>query len=206
MVTQCEDDEEEDEDDDEDMSESNTVFGITTVINVTNKPDVGCIQQMQSYFLGKAEQHATEATRKLLRDIMTSNNKPLGFLINERFVNIPPQISVPLLESLLKEVRRANEKKMPYNFVYYLMMVKFYRKGGKKNKAIEDLYSNAEEEAICSKAVASFEYSVASETDSGVSGDWLEGDSLLTPYRKIVLFDAKDLPNMINSIKELIEP
>lgn len=82
---------------------------------------------------------------------------------------------------------------MPYNFVYFLMIIKLYRKEAKKAKPQEDTYTNTEEELITEKAVNAFEYSVANECDMGMSLDWLEGDATLTPYRKVVLFDAKNL-------------
>lgn len=186
------------------MTDSNMIFGITTAINICHKADVGCVQQIRSYLLEKAEKHATDATLTLLRDTLTHPSKHVGFLINERFVNIPPQISVPLLESLWKEIRRATEKKMPFKFIYLLVLVKFHRKAAKKNKPSEDFYSNAEEETICDNAVASFEYSVKNEIDSGVTGDCLDSGSNLTPYRKVVLLDADKLPTIIGAIKQLI--
>lgn len=184
--------------------EGTMVFGITSAVNLTNKQDVPCIQQLVSYIIQNVEKHGKDSIVTLFRDLLTNVAKPIGFLLNERFINIPPQIAVPLLENLHKEIVRAAEKKMPYNFVYYLMIIKFYRKEAKKNKPQEDIYSNPEEEVIAKESVASFEFSVQHEADTGVAGDWLEGDSKLIPYRKVVVFDAKNLPNLITSIKEFI--
>lgn len=203
-MTQCGEDEQDEDDDDDDMDDKNTVFGITTAINITKKSEVNCILELRNHIIQRAEKHATETELKLVRDVLTDDSKPVGFLLNERFVNIPPQISVPLLESLLKEVRRATAKGMAYKFTYYLMIVKFYRKVAKKNKAAEEFFTNAEEETVCKEAVASFEYSVQGETESAAGGDW-DTDSVLIPYRKIVLFEANKLPNVITSIKHLLE-
>lgn len=204
VIFQSEIDDEEDDPEDEDMYDSNMIFGITTAINLTAKKDMQCIEQLRTYILSKAEKHATDATLIHLRDVLGNDARPVGFLINERFINIPPQISVPLLESLQKEIKIANEKKMPFGFTYFVMIVKFHRREAKKNKPVEDIYTNAEEEVICKQALQSFEFSVASECDSGMSGDWLEGDETLTPYRKVVLFDANKLPLLIDSIQTFI--
>lgn len=200
------DEEEDDEDEDDNMEDSNCVFGITTAINLTKKQDKSCIQDICKYVLSNAEKHATESTNKLIRDIFANTSKHVGFLLNERFINIPSQIAVPLLENLTKEVKRAADKKMPFNFAYYVMILKFYRQVAKpkKNKPQEDIYSNQEEEVFDQESVASFEFSVQNETDTGMSGDWLEGDSTLIPYRKVIVFDAVKLPSIINSIKEFI--
>lgn len=197
VVTQCmdADDMDDDDDEDEDMSDTNMVFGITTAINISNKTDIACIKQIRTYILEKATENATDETANIFRGVLGNTSKSLGFLLNERFVNIPPQISLPMLESLVKEVRRANQKKMNYNFAHYVMFIKFYRTAAKKNRPAEDVYTNAEEESMCKAAAASFEYSVEHE----------ESDSSLIPFRKIILFESEKLPDFINTIKELLE-
>ncbi|KAM7364407.1 protein BCCIP homolog [Cochliomyia hominivorax] len=203
VICQCEPDGPE-SDADDDMCEDGTIFGITTVLNITSKKDVPCIEQFRSFVVQKAEKHATDAVLKHFRDVLGNEARPIGYLINERFINIPAQISVPLMENLYKEITTAKQKCMPFNFVYYLMIVKFYRKEAKKGKPKEDTYTNAEEELLAEKAVSSFEYSVADESDTGMSGDWLEGDATLIPYRKVLLFDAKNLPQLIFDIQKYI--
>jgi protein BCP1 len=205
VIKQCEvDDESDDEDDDTPMSESDPVFGITTAINLSNKQDVECIKQLRELLLEKVQEFGTDATIKLVRDILGNDSKPVALLINERFINIPAQIAIPMLENLQKEIKRADDKKMPYNFGYYLMVVKFYRKEAKKKKPAETLYTNHEEEIICEKAVASFEFSVAKEADSGMTGNWQEEDTCLVPYRRVVIFEGKELPNMVASVKAFV--
>ncbi|XP_067632528.1 protein BCCIP homolog [Eurosta solidaginis] len=203
VICQCEQDGAE-SDMEDDIVEEGTIFGITTVINLSSKKDVPCIQQLHSYIVQRAEKHAPDSVLKHFREVLGNDGRPVGFLINERFINIPAQISVPLLENLHKEVLAAKQKGMKFNFIYYLMIVKLFRKEARKGKPAEDIYTNAEEEVICSKAVNSFEYSIADECDVGMSGDWLEGDATLTPYRKVILFDAKQLPQLIDGIRNFI--
>uniref|UniRef100_A0A1I8QD30 Protein BCCIP homolog n=1 Tax=Stomoxys calcitrans TaxID=35570 RepID=A0A1I8QD30_STOCA len=203
VICQCEADGME-SDADDDMCEDGTIFGITTALNITAKKDVPCVEQFRSFIVQKAEKYAPDAVLKHFRDVLGNEARPIGYLINERFINIPAQISVPLLENLYKEINAAKQKGMPFNFVYFLMVIKFYRKEAKKGKPREDTYTNAEEELIAEKAVNSFEYSVADECDMGMSGDWLEGDATLTPFRKVVLFDAKNLPELIFDIQKYV--
>lgn len=202
VICQCEP--EGAENDMDDMVEEGTIFGITTVINMTAKKDITCMEQLRGYIIQRAEKHAPDSVLTHLRDVLGNEARPVGFLINERFINIPAQISVPLLENLHTEVLAAKQKGMQFNFSYFIMIVKFYRKVAHKGKPAEDTYTNAEEEVICSKAINSFEYSVVDECDVGMSGDWLEGDATLTPYRKIILLDAKELPHLIDDIRNYI--
>lgn len=215
VVTQCDDgDEDDDDDEDENMDdEANTIFGITTAINLTQKASIGCIQELRNHLLDRTKKHADAATQKRIREILTSAEHSVGFLLNERYVNIPAQISVPLLESLTKEIKRANSKGMAYDFAYYVMLVKFYRsqagKSGKKGKqtATDEYYTNAEEEVFCEEALCTFEYSVKGEAESsGEDGVAIAtDDSGLVPYRQLVVFEANKLPGLIETIKKLIE-
>jgi protein BCP1 len=201
VIKQCWDEEMADDDDEDDP---NVVFGITTVVNLTSRKESECVQNVKTMILERAEKFSTDATLKLLRDILTNDERTTGFLINERYINIPSQISVPMLENLCKEVKRANEKKMPYNFAYYVMILKFHRKEAKKGKPAEDFFSNPEEELFLKESLASFEYSVRAECDTGFSGKWREDDEELMPFRKVVIIDGKRLPEIVEEINGFI--
>lgn len=179
------------------------MFGIISAVNITNQLELGCIQEIRAYILQRARKHAKPAMCKRFEETIASTTAHVGFLLNERYVNIPPQISVPMLQSLADEVSDACDDGMPFDFKFYIMIVKFYRQAARKGRPAEDLYSNAEEEQICKQALAEFEYSVAGEQESAGSSDW-NADSGLTPFRKIVLFEAAKLPALIDSIKQLM--
>ncbi|EDW97290.1 protein BCCIP homolog [Drosophila yakuba] len=204
VICQCDDEEAESETDDDNMVEDGTVFGITSVLNLTAKKDQPSIAQLRTYILDRAKTHASQEVQQQLREILDSEQRHVGFLINERFINIPAQISVPLLQSLQQEIEAAKAKKMKFDFGTLLLLVKFYRKEAKKGKPAEDNYTNAEDELLSDRAKFSFEYSVASETDSGMSGDWLEGDAVMTPYRKLLVLEPKKLPQLIDDIQRFI--
>lgn len=198
VVTQCEDDEDEDEDDD--MTDSNMVFGITTAINL-NKPDVGCINQLRTLVMQKAKESAPTDVYERLKNIFDTPSNVIGFLLNERYVNIPPQIVVPLLESLVVEVDRASRKKMPFQFTHYLMMLKFYKMTAKQGKGTTTptsiVYTNAEEEVMAENACVDFEYAIQSDDDAECSD--------LVPFRKIIAFEKAKLPQIIESIKASLD-
>lgn len=198
-------DDEEDDSDDDDFNLEGTIFGITTVVNVSKSYASGCIEDLRKYLLGKCEQFASAADKSVFQSALNDDDSKTGFLINERFVNIPAQISVPLLESLHKEIERASEKKDKFKFTHHVLLIKFYRKDPKsKGKPIADIFSNDEEEVLCEHATAQFEYSVQAEADTALSGNWMESDTTLIPHRKVILFEANKLPMLINSIKSLI--
>lgn len=206
--------EEEEEDSDDDDDDDNMIFGLTSVVNLANPQKKESVKQLETYFIDKCED---KEVGEQLTNLLADTENPTGFIINERFINIPPQIAVPMLENLEKEIRKAADKKMPYNFARYLMMIKFYRSGKKakkpqskrdeknRNKPTVVHYSNPEEEIFDKNLLLSYEFSVATDADTGLTGNWLEEDKALTPFRRVIVFEAKNLPKMIETIKEFID-
>lgn len=198
--------------DDSDDDGEDPVLGITSVINMTKHLFEPVIGALESHILEKCESSLVtdEIDIKLMNDMFRdpsqNNQKNVGFLFNERFVNIPPAVSVPLLESLQKEVKRAVEKKnADFKFHYYVMILKFHRRAAKDGKPVEDFYSNPEEEFFAKNCQLKYEYSVASECDSGLGGTWKEKDEQLEPFRQVVVLDVRRVDNIINKgIKQFL--
>lgn len=210
MVIQSLDDDDDDDDDSDDDENTSTIFGITTAINISKSQNRGCIEDIRKHIHAKCDQFAGADDKQTFANALNDDTKQVGLLINERFINIPAQIAVPLLENLQKEIQAAATKKQKYRFDWYVMMVKFNRKNGGSSKTksadekIEDIYTNEEEDIIDEYTDASFEYSAERETDSTLSGNWTESDSTLVPYRKVVIFESTKLPFVIDAIKSLV--
>ncbi|KAI5693747.1 hypothetical protein M8J75_005058 [Diaphorina citri] len=202
----------EDMDDEDDESDVNDVFGITTVINITNKKHIECVQQLRSLLSELAEEHADDRIKAFVNKILTDDTQNVGLIINERFVNIPPQISVPLLQGLSKEIQQAKDKKMPYDFQHYILISKLYKSDGskkKKNKVTgqtdpDILFSNAEEEVFDEEADLKFEFSVKDESDSALVGGWMEDDATMTPFRRVLVIPANKMDTIISKINSFV--
>ncbi|EDW58499.2 protein BCCIP homolog [Drosophila virilis] len=204
VICQCLDDGPESETDDN-MVEDDTIFGITSVLNLTAKKEQPVIEQLRKYLLERAEKHATKQVHKQLRELLHNEQSHVGFLINERFINIPAQISVPLLQNLQQEIETAKAKKMKFNFDTLLLLVKFHRNAAKKSTSDEDQYTNAEEELLVERSKFSFEFTVDAECDAGLADESPRAKKgVLKPYRKLLALDAKQLPQLINDIQAYI--
>ena len=60
---------------------------------------------------------------------------------------MPPQISVPLYQTLSNEVRKARAKNLPFNFTHYLLISKVLLPSVELPQA-GVMYANAEEEVF----------------------------------------------------------
>lgn len=61
---------------------------------------VECVEQLHSLMLELSKQHSDDKTSNFISELLKDKKKPVALLINERYVNIPPAISVPLLQAI----------------------------------------------------------------------------------------------------------
>ena len=52
---------------------------------------------------------------------------------------------------------------------------------------------------------ASFEFSVASETDTAVDGRWTDRDTLMTPCRRVLLLPASALGPALQDVRRAVQ-
>nr|CAG4643457.1 EOG090X0C3Y [Ilyocryptus agilis] len=195
---------ESDEASDEEDNTVDDVFGITSVLNLSQHKDVECVKDVIKYLVDKSQ--------KKLEGLLQDSSNNVGLLINERFINIPPQVSLPLLENLSKEIEEAKRSKKPFNFTHFILISKLHestRKDAearkKKAKGGENIFwVNAEEEPISDLGETVTEFSVRSESDCAVSGTWGEDDDQLDPKRRIIVLPASQLSQVLIKVKEFL--
>lgn len=69
----------------------------------------------------------------------------------------------------------------------------------------EEIFSNDEEELFSKEADISFDFSVANESDTGLGGRWLSEDKQVVPYRRILIFKADKLKNLVAQVTALVQ-
>ncbi|KAI1305953.1 Protein BCCIP -like protein [Halotydeus destructor] len=190
--------EQEEDDDDEDE-----VYGVTTVVDLSlDKPFVA---QLKAYF----KKRALASQSAKLKDVFSSSDKyKIGWIISERYINLPPQLCVPAYDSLVKELNKTKEKQFDY-FVLICKVLKAKeaekKKKPKGQKGDQVIYINGEEELLDEKADETLEFSVADQCDGDKrDGEWDEDDQSYTPFRKIMLFDRASLFTVLSSLKDNI--
>jgi protein BCP1 len=78
----------------------------------------------------------------------------IGYLINERYINIPTEISVPMYESLMKDLEETNNNDVAKSsnnmsdndFEYYMLLSRSFEPDSGASK--ERDYTNSEEEVF----------------------------------------------------------
>ncbi|XP_013420438.1 BRCA2 and CDKN1A-interacting protein [Lingula anatina] len=198
------------EEDDSDSDDGDDVFGVISAINLTEKKDAESVRQLHSYLLGKC-QACEQKQQQYFKALLEDPNKQVGYLVNERLINIPPQIATPMFQSLKKEMERAVKKKMKYSFDYFLMVAKTYKtkpsnqkkKGKNKTQTPDEItFLNPEEELFSEESVLSFDYSVASERDGVVGGQWDDEEEEFEPFRRVMFIPGDKLDSLIIKVQQ----
>ncbi|CAH2230535.1 jg8863 [Pararge aegeria aegeria] len=197
VVKQCLDDGLDDDDDEDDGSDG--VFGITTVINITKRKEEPCIKQIRTLLTTLANDNADDRTKALVNKILTDDTNQVGFIINERILNIPAAISVPLFSSLQNELDKAIKKNMPYVFQYLVWICKIYKTGDDESDV---LFANQEEKPLTEEALAAFDVNVTEQADLS---QWDYDGGAMTPCRKILIFEGSKFNQLIRLLKEEVE-
>lgn len=190
-----------DESDDESDSDfEDTIFGLTTLISISKERSKESVNEIKSFILEKANELLSQNDYKSLRSILDVKNI-VGFLINERFINIPSNIAPPLFKSLYEENLVRSTYDEQYSFDYIFTILKLHKDGNAK----EVIFANEEEEILDSKADYSFEYSVRDESDTAVSENWniTEGDAELIPYRRVIVFKGEHFKEIVDKIQTI---
>ncbi|KAI6066595.1 BRCA2 and CDKN1A-interacting protein [Aix galericulata] len=213
IIKQAEVQEDSSDDDDDD----DEVFGFISFLNLTERKGTQCAEQIKELILSRCEknceQHVVEQLDKLLKD----DTKPVGLLLSERFINVPPQIALPMYQQLQKELMEAQRTNKPCGKChYYLLISKTFteatksnskKREGKKNQQKEELmFANAEEEFFYEKALLKFNYSVQEESDTCLGGRWSFDDVPMKPLRTVMVVPADGINAIMDKLKDYLSP
>ncbi|KAF6019548.1 hypothetical protein EB796_022152 [Bugula neritina] len=212
VIKQYLDDGDDDEDESSMEEDVNQVYGVITCLNITKYKDKPCTDQIKKHLLQKLANSKSSANQ--LQAILENPSNNIGWLINERFVNIPAQIAVPSFQSIRQEMNTANQKGEDYHCSHYIMVAKKFRmktlpKPGKKRiskKPLEsEIYSNGEEEFFAEAAEFRATFTVAEERDSGVVQQWdSELEDQYEPLREIIVIKANELENIMIKVENVL--
>ncbi|XP_040217370.1 BRCA2 and CDKN1A-interacting protein [Rana temporaria] len=201
------DDADDDEDDDDDERH---VFGFISLLNLTERKDTPCAEQVKELVLSQCENTCDQSVVEQLDKVFNDNSKPVGLLLSERFINVPAQIALPMHQQLQKELAEAQRTNKPCGKCYYYLIIsKTYMEpdksiGSGPQAKEEMMFANAEDEFFYEKATLKFNYSVQKETDSQLGGKWSFDDVPMKPLRTVMLVPADRMNSIIEKFKEYL--
>jgi len=201
---------------------NNDVFGVGTVLKLEHgSSDPGVGDQIVSHLLVHTSKSPKAAE---LRAFFSDKTKVPGFLISERILNMPPQISVPMYETLQKELRKAVAKNLPFDFTHFVMISRQFvapeagAGSGGSGDGAGVIFTNAEEEVFVGECDLVLDMdcsginSSASSSPSGNAGNASNGTGSgrsfnsftsdeFVEQRKLLVFKASKLEKITSAVK-----
>ena len=180
---------------------TNEVFGVGTVLKLIHGPTDPVGDQIVSHLLVNTAKSPQAAE---LRAFFNDETNAPGFLISERILNMPPQISVPMYETLQKEIRKAVAKNLPFQFTHYLLITRLFVSPNDDRQVI---YTNAEEEVFLPECDMVLDMDCglpaarsSNNASSGRTFSAITSDEYIEK-RKLLVFRANKLEKITSSVK-----
>ncbi|XP_061788041.1 protein BCCIP homolog [Nerophis lumbriciformis] len=194
--------------DDEDPDE---VFGFITMLNLTERKGVQCVEEVKELLLDQCEKSSGHSVMEQLEKTLNDTSKPVGLLLSERFINVPPQIALPLHKQLQEEITDAERTNKPSGKYHYCLMISKTCKESTKSIPArggapkdEYMFINAEEEFFYEHATLKFHFSVQADADTCLSGRWSFDDVPMKPFRTVMLIPADRMSSIMDKLKEYL--
>ncbi|CAN8215794.1 unnamed protein product [Coccothraustes coccothraustes] len=202
------------EDSSDDEDDDDEVFGFISCLNLTERKGTPCAEQIKELLLSRCEQSCEQRVVEQLSKLLNDSTKPVGLILSERFINVPPQIALPMHQQLQKELTEAQRTNKPCGKChYYLLISKTFteatksnskRKEGRNQPKEELMFANAEEEFFHEKALLKFNYSVQEESDTCLGGRWSFDDVPMKPLRTVIVVPADGIHGIMDKLKDYL--
>lgn len=189
VVTQSPSDSTDDEDDDDLGGTDGEVFGLATIVRLRDTEVADMIKGHMTKAVSSTD------PRGQLSRLFMSNEFDVGLIISERIINMPPQISVPLYQTLSNEVKKAKAKNLPFNFTHYALISKVLESPEASQAGI--MYTNAEEEVFVPECEFVLDTKAANDNDRIVT---LSQDDFME-RKKVMVFKADKLDKIVGIVK-----
>ncbi|XP_008579181.1 PREDICTED: BRCA2 and CDKN1A-interacting protein isoform X1 [Galeopterus variegatus] len=197
--------------DSDDGVDEDEIFGFISLLNLTERKGTQCTEQIKELILSFCEKNCEKSMVEQLDKLLNDPSKPVGLLLSERFINVPPQIALPMHQQLQQELVEAHRTNKPCGkCCFYLLISKTFEEAGKNHskkkwsnqKKDELMFANAEEEFFYEKAILKFNYSVQEESDTCLGGRWSFDDVPMKPLRTVMLIPGDKMNEIMDKLKE----
>ncbi|KAJ8328850.1 Mss4p nuclear export [Batrachochytrium dendrobatidis] len=204
-------------------------YALLTAINMTHHAELACVQHLREYLLEKSRKN-TNAHATLER-LFSNKNEHLAIVFNERLINMPPQISLPMFKMLAEELEWAQDEDQPFKFSHLIFISKVYKEvestldkeistideteiqangsmpapqKKKKMKKSETpmFYFQPEDELIEKYAELSIDYKLAQKQSTDSRRAF--HDLGIMPSRRILVVKMSKFCNIINDMEDML--
>ncbi|KAK9965919.1 hypothetical protein ABG768_004983 [Culter alburnus] len=196
--------------DSDDEGDPDEVFGFISMVNLTERQGVECLEKLKDMIMEQCVNSSSPDVQERFEQLLSGSGHSVGLLLSERFVNVPPQIALPMHKQLQKEMAEAQRTNKPSGKCQFCLMISKTCKPAKKSisgqaQPKEELrFVNDEEEFFYEQATLKFSYSVQEEADSCATGKWSYDDVPMKPFRTVMVIPMDRMGTIIAKMTEYL--
>ncbi|KAM3129204.1 hypothetical protein pb186bvf_018679 [Paramecium bursaria] len=190
------------------VEDSHDIYGFSTILNLGQYQTLQVIQEIYHYITLKS-QHYNKQHQKFVEILKTPQQ--VGLFINERILNLSPQLIPHLHEQLSEDLKWAkNEGEQNLDYQYLLFISKVYKqpnqKQQKKNTQEEYIYQKFEDNLFMKQAEISFIFESQQTKNNGELSNKMgfEQPDLLC-YRIVYLIKLNSYLAQVPNVAQQIE-
>ncbi|KAI7866348.1 p21-C-terminal region-binding protein-domain-containing protein [Spinellus fusiger] len=160
-----------------------------------------------------------EKLHKAVSEILSLKDVSVGWIVSERFINMPVEIMPPMYSMLQQELTQAVEQDEPYVFEWYMFISKTYKevmptaeedsssepkkkKAKKSSQDTETFYFQAEDEIIAKYATHHFDFRFThSEKEAVSDAKRAFSDFGIAPSRKLLFVHTSQWESLVKEIE-----
>uniref|UniRef100_A0A673MFS6 Protein BCCIP homolog n=1 Tax=Sinocyclocheilus rhinocerous TaxID=307959 RepID=A0A673MFS6_9TELE len=196
--------------DSDDEGDPDEVFGVISMVNLTERQGVECLEKLKDMLIEQCAKSSSPDVQERFEQLLLGNGHSVGLLLSERFVNVPPQIALPMHKQLQKEMAEAQRTNKPSGKCQFCLMISKTCKPVKKSRSgpaqpkEELLFVNDEEEFFYEQATLKFSYCVQDEADSCATGKWSYDDVPMKPFRTVMVIPTDKMGAVMDKMTEYL--
>ncbi|KAI8636527.1 p21-C-terminal region-binding protein-domain-containing protein [Parasitella parasitica] len=192
-------------------------YAILSIINLTHQKEREGVKQLCTYLSNKCPRK-NEALLKAVKEILSlaSADMHVGWVVSERFINMPVEIMAPMYTMLQEELKNAVKEQEAYVFEWYMFISKTYKevastidedgeepqpKKSKQADSSETFYFQSEDEIIAKYAEYQYDFRFTNnEKEQAADSRRVFSDFGIAPARKLLLVHKSKFDDMVNEI------
>ncbi|KAI8916538.1 p21-C-terminal region-binding protein-domain-containing protein, partial [Powellomyces hirtus] len=196
-------------------------YALMTVIGFTEHAEKGSVKAVREYVLEKARKAGPGVADQVETLLPTA-----AWLVNERLINMPPQVVPPMLTMLMEEVEWAIEDGEPFKFDYFVYISKIYKEiesslveedgvvvdekvKGKKKKAKTAaaeptiFYFQSEDEVFAEHAELTFDFKFTKSLQSSDSRRAFQ-EYGIDPLRRVFIIKQEKMKGLLKELEGVL--
>ncbi|XP_056626978.1 protein BCCIP homolog [Triplophysa dalaica] len=196
--------------DSDDEADPDEVFGFISMVNLTERQGVECFEKLKDMLLEQCATSGSPDVQERFEKLLQESGQSVGLLLSERFINVPPQIALPMHKQLQQELAEAQRTNKPSGKCQFYLMISKTCKPAKKvisghgQTKDELVFVNDEEEFFYEQATLKFSYCVQDQADSCATGRWSYDDVPMKPFRTVMVIPTDRMGTIMDKMTQYL--